>query len=199
MDPKQLYNYCINEPWRITQGSYCKYTQDNIDIIVDTIYAGSIDKFLLDATKDWKININIIKYAYNNCRNMDWLIDKDCTGLTELETTEYFNILSQITINDIHEMYYNLMRAAIYNAYVIVFDIINLVGIDKIISFIGIDENSSKLYGMFIKYNMTLDDVHNCYILFDMETHDTKSLELIKSLADIYGYEFGMKLLLNYY
>lgn len=178
---------------------YLDISWDHLDICMKYLFKNSFDEFCkISYYEDPVINYNLISYFDNRDYDISSLakIDVDLYDFDENETNYFVDLLGNRQIYNVTPLYYKAFYHAIYKNYSsIVLKIIDIVGIDELCNYAKYPTN---FYKVAIDYNMSLKSVWDS--VRDISGHiwlDT-SLHIIYSIADTYGYEYGLKILLSY-
>lgn len=199
LDLDDLAEYCKNNPEIIKHKlSYdgINLSYDQLDIIVGNVFEGSV-KELLNFFNYYVMRFNIFDYIYNRTDDISIFsrVRIRAFSLSEDDICKILELLSTIPIEYIKLCYYNLFVASVGSnqPFYLIEKIIDNVGIDELVNMMDIN---TKIYDIAIMYNIKLEHVFEIYSLTSGCVWTKQLPNIIGQIADKYGYEYGLKILL---
>lgn len=195
----EFTNLCINYPDYIKYRMTHCYTLrwDYMDIVMEHVFS-SFDDYQKNIRDD-KISADLLEYFYVKGYSIKSLSKN--VYLYELtndnDIMNYFNILNNYSIDNIESLYCDLWHYCVEQSRSvdIIYKIIDIVGIDKVCDSL---RYNTAFYKTAIKHNYTLEQIVEIMSNFDIWTHSKFALRIINDIADRYGYEYGLKIILTY-
>lgn len=196
---EEFENLCKTNPKRAKIN--IKYTCDDLpyeylDLAMMYLFNNSIDEYM-KFTERTISKFGTIKYFYDKSYDMNFLTNSriDLYTFSDSEFIEYMDIINSVNIKNSELLYYRIWKYVLEDATElcnIIYKIIDIVGIDKLCS---VGEYNEFFYNTAVKYNMSIEQIYEIKLGLGVDTWSAKSLAIIISIANTYGYEYGLKIM----